>query len=158
MADDVSQQIENALNMIVNFTDKSGNLKKELKNSIYEAVGNLIYLIFIIRSNLLEKTEYNKTSKEVKHLKDALEKKKATSTARLLATSVNCNSVLTSRDPAVPAPPSGGNKKLFSEIVSGKNEVRQKLTVKPKENQSSEEIKKLLKSKIDPVNMKIGIR
>jgi hypothetical protein len=30
--------------------------------------------------------------------------------------------------------------------------------VKPKENQSSEEIKKLLKSKIDPVNMKIGIR
>jgi hypothetical protein len=30
--------------------------------------------------------------------------------------------------------------------------------VKPKENQSTEVIKKLLKSKIDPVNMKIGIR
>jgi hypothetical protein len=31
MADDVSQQIENALNMIVNFTDRSGNLQKELE-------------------------------------------------------------------------------------------------------------------------------
>jgi len=30
--------------------------------------------------------------------------------------------------------------------------------VKSKENQSTEEIKKLLKTKIDPVNMKIGIR
>jgi hypothetical protein len=38
MADDVSQQIKNVLNMIVNFKDKSGNLKKELKNSIHEAV------------------------------------------------------------------------------------------------------------------------
>ena len=41
MADDVSQQIENALNMIVNFTDKSGNLKKELKNSIHEDKYNI---------------------------------------------------------------------------------------------------------------------
>jgi len=42
--------------------------------------------------------------------------------------------------------------------LSGKNEERHKLTVKPKENQSTEEIKKLLKTKIDPVNMKIRIR
>jgi len=159
MADDVSQQIENALNMIVNFTDKSGNLKKELKNSIHEAVSNLRNLIFVLKSNLLEKTEeYNKTRKEVKQLKDALEKEKATSTARLVAPSVNSNPALISRGRAVPAPPSGDKKKLFSEIVCGKSEERHKLTVKPKENQSSEEIKKLLKSKIDPVNMKIGIR
>jgi hypothetical protein len=42
--------------------------------------------------------------------------------------------------------------------LSGKNEERHKLTVKPKDNQSAEEIKRLLKTKIDPVNMKIGIR
>jgi hypothetical protein len=35
---------------------------------------------------------------------------------------------------------------------------RQKLNVKCKENQSTEEIEKLLKTKIDPVNMKIGIK
>jgi hypothetical protein len=77
-------------------------------------------LIFILKSNLLKKTEeYNKTSKEVKQLKDALEKEKATSTARLVVPSVNSNSVLNSRGTAVPARPSLGKKKLFSEIVSG---------------------------------------
>jgi len=64
---------------------------------------------------------------------------------------------LTSHGTAVSAPPSGNKKKLFSEVVCRKNE-RHKLTVKPEDNQSTEEIKKLLKSKDDPVNMKIGIR
>jgi len=41
--------------------------------------------------------------------------------------------------------------------VSGKNEERHKLTVKCRENQSTGEIKKLLKTKINPVNMKNGI-
>ena len=57
-----------------------------------------------------------------------------------------------------PAPPPSGRKKLFSEIVGRKNEECHKLTLKPKGNQTTEEIKKLLKSKIDPVDMKIGIR
>jgi hypothetical protein len=59
MADGVSQQIENALNMIVNFTDKSRNMKKELKKSIHEAVRNLRDLIFTLKSNLLDKTDEN---------------------------------------------------------------------------------------------------
>ena len=54
--------------------------------------------------------------------------------------------------------PIGGKKKLFSEVLCGKYETRHKLTIKPKDNQSTEEIKWLLKSKIDPINMKIGIR
>ena len=31
------------------------------------------------------------------------------------------------------------------------------MTLKPKQHQTTEEIKKLLKSKIDPVNIKVGI-
>jgi LytS/YehU family sensor histidine kinase len=77
MPEAVSQQIENALNMIVNFTDKSGNLKTERKNSIHKTVSNLRSLTFFLKCNLLEKTEEgNKTSKEVKQLKDALEKER----------------------------------------------------------------------------------
>jgi uncharacterized protein YjaZ len=57
----------------------------------------------------------------------------------------------------ISTPPCCDTKKLFSE-VGGKHEERHKLTVKPKANQTAEEIKKLLKSKTDPVNMKIGIR
>jgi len=46
MADEVCQQIENAQNMIVNTMDRSGNMKKELKKTIQEAVSNLRNLTF----------------------------------------------------------------------------------------------------------------
>jgi len=59
MADDACQQIENALNMIVNTADKSGNVKNELKKTIHEAVSNLRKLTYVLKSNLLEKTEEN---------------------------------------------------------------------------------------------------
>ena len=70
--------------------------------------------------------------------------------------SVISGSEQTSSGTAVSASPIGGKKKPFSEVFCGKNEVRHKLTVKPKDNQSTEEIK--IKSKNDPVNMKIRIR
>jgi len=95
---------------------------------------------------------------EVKQLKHALDKEKSTTPSRPAATSVNCNTVLTSHGTVVSAPPCCDMKKLYSKIVGGKYEERHKLTLKPKVNQSTDEIKKLLKSKIDPVNMKIGIR
>ena len=59
MADDVCQQIQNALNTTVNFTDKSRKMNKELKKLIHEAVNYLRNLIFILRSNLLEKADKN---------------------------------------------------------------------------------------------------
>jgi hypothetical protein len=79
MAVDVSQQIENALNLIVNSMDKNGNIKKELKETIYEAVSNLRNLTFFLKSNLIEKIEENNQMwNEVKQLKDTLEKWKFT--------------------------------------------------------------------------------
>ena len=104
------------------------------------------------------KEENHKMCLEVKQLKDALDKEKSSTSARQVVTSANSNEDLASRGSVTPAPPPRGRKKLFSEIVGRKNEERHKLTVKPKGNQNTEEIKKLLKSKIDPVDMKIGIR
>jgi hypothetical protein len=87
-----------------------------------------------------------------------LEKWKSTSSARKASLSVINSSELTSCGAAVSTPPIGGKKKLSSEVLCGKNEVGHKLTVKPKSNPSTEEIKKLIKSKLDTVNMKFGIR
>jgi hypothetical protein len=118
MADDVSQRNENALNTIVNLTDKSGNLKKELKKAIHETVSNLRNQIFILKSNLLEKTEENdRTLKKVKQLKDTLERWKSTPSARLAAPSATSNTGLTCRGTAVSIPPSGGKNKLFYEVL-----------------------------------------
>jgi hypothetical protein len=53
MADDVNQQIEDALNAIVKTTDQSGNMK-ELKKSIHETVSNLRNLIIVLKNKLSE--------------------------------------------------------------------------------------------------------
>ena len=59
MADDVNQQVEDALNTIVKVTNESGNLKKELRNSIHERVSELRNLIYTIKDNLHEKISEN---------------------------------------------------------------------------------------------------
>jgi DNA anti-recombination protein RmuC len=41
MADDVCQGIDNALNLVVNKVERSGNMKKELKQTIFETVSSL---------------------------------------------------------------------------------------------------------------------
>ena len=46
MAGNVDQQVEDALNTIVKLTNKSGNLKKELRNLIHESVSELRNLIY----------------------------------------------------------------------------------------------------------------
>jgi len=148
-ADDVSQRIEDALNLIVNLTDKSGNMKKELKKSVHEAVSNFRNLIFALKSNLQEKTEENnRMQSEVNLLKDALQKWESTSTTRQVAPSVTSRPGLTSRGTADAAPLIGEKKKQLSKVLSGKTEEGHKLTVKSKENQSTEQTKKLLKTKI----------
>jgi hypothetical protein len=135
MAVDVSQQIDKTLTVIVNFTDKTGNMKKELNKLIHGAVINLRNLIFILKSNLQEKTEENnKTRYEFKQLKDAFENWKTTSSARRVAPSVTSNTGITNRGTAVSAPPSSDKNNLFEEIVYGRNEGRHKITVKPNNN------------------------
>jgi hypothetical protein len=97
---------------------------------------------------LLEKIEENnKMRNEVEQLKDTFENWKSMSSAGQVAPFVTNSSGLTSRGTAV-SPPSIGGKKLFSEVLCGKNEERHKVAVKLKDNQSTEVVKKLLKPKI----------
>jgi peptidoglycan hydrolase CwlO-like protein len=95
MADDVSLQFENALNSIVNSTDKSGNLKKELRQEIHTAVSSLRKLVHSLTSELLDtKQENQKLCMEVKQLKDTLDKDRSTTSARQVVTSINDNVAL----------------------------------------------------------------
>ena len=112
MADDVSQRIDDALNLIVNLTNESGNMNKELKKSVYEAASNLRNLIFALKSDLQEETEKNnQTQNEVNLLKDALQKWESTSTTRQVAPSVTSRPGLTCRGSADATPPIGAEKK-----------------------------------------------
>jgi len=107
---------------------------------------------------MLEETEEsNKTRNEVKQMKATLEKWKSTTSERQAVPSVTSFTVQTSHGTAVSSTPSRGKRTQFPEILSGKNAERHRLTVNPNDK-TAEENKKLLRTKIDAVNMKIGIR
>jgi hypothetical protein len=55
-------------------------------------------------------------------------------------------------------PPSGSRKELYAEALRGKNVRRYNITVKSKDDQPADAVKEIIKSCIDPVDMKIGIR
>ena len=82
---------------------------------------------------------------EVKQLEDTLEKWKVMPSVREVAPSVVSSPGLTTSGIVVSTPPIGGKKKLFSKVLCAKIEVRHTLTMKTKHNQSTEEIKRLLK-------------
>jgi pyruvate carboxylase len=50
MADEVEVDIEASLNLVVNTTDRSGNMKTELKQIIYETVSSLRNLFVTLKS------------------------------------------------------------------------------------------------------------
>jgi hypothetical protein len=159
MAEDVSQQVEEALNSIVKLTNESGNLKKDIRKSIHESVSNLRNLMYILKNNLNEKTSENyKLQNEVKEAKKLLEAQKDTRVEEQLATSLDAGperDITRSRNGS---PPSGARKKQYAEALAGNNGTRYKLTVRAKDNQTTETVKKIIKSSIDPTQMQIGIR
>jgi hypothetical protein len=65
MADELKQGIDNALNKIVNTTDQSGNMRKDLKKMIYETVT----LFYKLKETLDDQTKNNN------HLEDGATKK-----------------------------------------------------------------------------------
>jgi len=159
MVDDVNQQIDDALNKTVKLIDQSGNLKKELKREIHETVSSLRNLIFTLRENLNERTSENsQLQNEVNELKKDLEAHKQTHTVGLVAPFIGSPLELTQRGNVASVPPSDGRKELYAEVLKGKNVRRYKITVKSKENQPADAVKKITKSCIDPIDMKIGIR
>jgi hypothetical protein len=56
MAEELEKGIENALNLVVLTTDRSGNMKKELKQTIYETVSTLRNLFVKLKNNCVVKS------------------------------------------------------------------------------------------------------
>jgi len=51
MVDDLDEGIENALNLVVLKTERSGNMKKDLKQTIFETVSTLRKLFVKLKNN-----------------------------------------------------------------------------------------------------------
>jgi phage-related protein len=64
MANEVRQNFENALNKIVNTTDQSRNMRKEINKTIFETVSSKGNLFNKTKGMLDEKTRQNKQMEE----------------------------------------------------------------------------------------------
>src|SRR5215510_984552 len=116
MAEDVAQEVEDALNSIVKLTNDSGNLKKELRKAIHENVSNLRNLMYKLKNNLNEKTSENfKLQNEVKEAKKPLEAGRHTSGEGQLATSMSTSPERDRIGIMNVTPPSGTRRKQYAE-------------------------------------------
>jgi hypothetical protein len=159
MADEVNEGIVNALDTIVTTTERSGNMKKELKQTIYENVSTLRKLfIKLIETNNSNTRSICDLEKVVSNTKAEPDEVKGRATKDVVAPSR-----IPTREPlnqtAKGVAPSGGERaKLYSEALGGETKQKSfKITITSKDNQSAEMTKGLLKSKINPTEIKVGV-
>ena len=73
MADDVNQRVEDALEKLVSITERSGNLRKDLKQDTLESVSVLWKEFSILKCQIeTEREEPKELREEVKNAKDEL--------------------------------------------------------------------------------------
>jgi len=169
MADEVWEDIATALSTIVTTTDKSGNMKKELKNTISETVSMLRKLLVKLKDISESKTKaISDLEKAVTKMRAQYEDGREMSNKGYAAPSVipsqepggsrvqvhAAPSVINTQEPAGSsaqgtAPPGDRRVKLYSTAIGNKTQQRHfKITVKSRDKLSAEAVKGLLKSKI----------
>jgi hypothetical protein len=170
MADDVNADIADALNIISSTTERSSNMKKELKNTIYETVSTLRKLFAKL------KNIDDSKSKKISELETLVATTKA-ELERAISKTEKGQEIPPSDprlDKTLPvewtvAPPGVGISKLYatgqaqarlySEVLGGKpRQDNYKLTVSSKDCQSPDAIKGVLKAAVNPTIIKVGIK
>ncbi|PSN33748.1 hypothetical protein C0J52_26842 [Blattella germanica] len=160
MAESENQCVENAFNILIGITEKSGNLRKDYKKDIRKSVSTLRKAFNELKSSLESKADENKKLKdEVKNAREELHRQNHSRPARQVAASTGHTQEIPGCGARVLPPPDGSRPKLYSDAVKGNIEKRYKITVKAKDNsQSSEQVKTLLKKNINPTGIKVGIK
>jgi hypothetical protein len=159
MADDDNSQFESALKTLLDITEKSGNLRKDLKQDIVDSVSILRNIFVNLKSSGKEQTtKINQLASELNKAKaDLKESRIANLMGRALPSRGSIGQTSTSgRQNQTPS--IGGAKKLYSEAVKSSVDKRYKLLVKSKLNLSTEAIKNALKANVNPTAMKIGVK
>jgi hypothetical protein len=133
MADDVNQRIEDALETLVNITEKSGNLRKGFKQDILVSVSTLRKEISIMKMQLKSaEDEQKKLREEVKNAKEAKARGESRTT-RQVAPSLDHIQQYTRSGVQQVIPSDGGKRKLFSEAVKIEDNKRYRISLTPKD-------------------------
>jgi hypothetical protein len=159
MAEDTDQCIDCTLEDIVNAMNQSKHVKSELKKSIMEAVSTLRNIFYALKKDIVDKSAKNtELETEVNQARQELQAYRDTRLTTPVATSSDRMKTLGAHASATQHPSSGRKMKFYTDIVAGReNNKKFKITIRSKGYQAPETIKQLIKTKINPTEMKVGI-
>lgn len=168
MMGDVDKCVESALGVLLSVTEESKNLRHDLKENIVKSVSKLRKAISMMKSELTEKDkELNNLKVDLKNTQQLVQTRGIMEVPQMITTA-----------PSETRPqrlqrfgretlhlhmlPPLGLKKNYSTAVGGKQDVDQqpktyKVFVKSKAKQSVEYMKTLIKTNLNPVEMKVGV-
>jgi len=123
MADDENQEVENAFNKLVSITDKSGNIRKDLKEDILQSVSILMKLFAKMKTRLENKCKENKKLREeVMKITEEMERTRDSYPAREVAPSMDHRQHAYSGEARYLFPSEVSRSKLFSDILKDDGE------------------------------------
>ena len=159
MADDDKSQLEGALNTLLQITEKSGNLRRDLKEDIVESESTLRNIFINLKNRGEEQNkEINRLEGELNKAKEELRNSRIANLPGRATPSRNGIGQTPEGSLHCQLPPSDGARKLYSEAVCTSTDKRFKLLVKSKSNFSTEAIKMVVKTNINPTAMKVGVK
>jgi septal ring factor EnvC (AmiA/AmiB activator) len=151
----VLYQLEGALNTLLQITEKSSNLRKDLKQDIVESVSTLRNIFINLKNSGEEQNkEINRLEGELNKMKEQLRNSRIANLLGHATPSRNGIGQTPEGSLHRQLPPSGGARKIYSEAVCTSTDKRFKLLVKSKSNLSTEAIKTVVKTTINPTAMK----
>lgn len=148
MAGEVEELVSDALSALVSVTEVRGNLRKDLKNNILDAVSKLRSAFTTLQTRVTD------NNVEISELKLQIDKYR---TEIQCGKDVTRNSVMGGN-----IKPVSSQRRLFSDVVGTGTtpciEKRYKLMVTSKLKESAEAVKTVLKSKVNPTALNVGIK
>jgi hypothetical protein len=142
MADGVNLQLECALDCLLSITEKSGNLRKDLKRNIADSVSTLRSIFVVMKSREEEhKGKITQLESEVKKVTAELQECRAVTLTPRMLPSVGGIGKPPATSLRQGQPPTGGARKLYSEVMSTRIEKRYKLMVRLKTNERQRQLK-----------------
>ena len=116
MADEESQRAKCVFKTLVNITEKSGKLRKDLRNDILESVSILRKVFSNLKTQLDITSDENKKLKvEVKKAQEAMVERRERQTARQVAPSLDNMQQTPSSHVRQLSPPAARNRKISSQ-------------------------------------------
>ena len=160
MADEDDQRVEDALETLVSITEKSGNLRKDLRTDILETVSVLRKVFSQQKSELKNANEESKKlQEEVSNAKESKARGGDSRSERQVAPSLGHAQQSPSGGARQVLPPAGGRRKLYADAVKNEGTRWYRVTLKAKDaTLTTQQIKLQLREHINPTHIKVGIQ